>query len=175
MAKIRYIFVLILRFIFAPLIFIWPLTSIIVSFLLDVIDIEFASRGVTTLHEYENIDKIFDLWWYVLSLLYSYFKLNQWFGFLLILFLFRLVGDIIFFLKGDRKILMFFPNFFENSFFLFFFSNYFYGINFLIKPENLYFSLILIFMIKIVQEWWVHWAQISIPEDFFGKKRKWRK
>ncbi len=174
MNKFLYIFVLVLRFISAPLIFFWPWISVIVSFLLDIVDIEFASQGVTTLKEYEIIDKVFDLWWYIMSIAYSFFRLRQWFVFLLVLFLYRLVGDFIFFLKGERKILLFFPNFFENAFFLFFFSSYFSGLNFLISPNYLYWSLALIFAIKIFQEWWIHWAQISIPEDFLGKKRKWR-
>jgi len=174
MNKLLYYFILLLRFVFPSLIFIWPFTSIIVSSLLDIVDIEFASNGVTTISKYEKIDKLFDLWWYVTSITYSFFNLHQWFVFLLILFVYRFVGDMFFFIKGERKILMFFPNFFESAFFLFFFSTYFSSINFLIRPNNLYFSLLVVFLIKIFQEWWIHWAQISIPEDFLGKKRKWR-
>ena len=142
---------------------------------MDVIDIEFASNNVTTLQQYEKNDKALDLWCYTMSLFYSYFKLNYWFNFLLVLYLYRLIGDLIFFTKGKRKIFLFFPNLFESAFFLLFFSTFFSNFNFLIKQNNLYLSLGVVSVIKMFQEWWVHWAQISIPEDFFGIKRNWRK
>lgn len=174
MAKYFYFIIILFRVLMAPLIFIFPFQSVILSFFLDVIDIEFASRRVITLDQYEKNDKIFDLWWYAFCLFYSFFYLKHWFNFLLILFLYRLVGDVIFFVKGHRKIFMLFPNFFENVFFLLFFSNLFESLSFLISKNNFFISIIAVSLIKIFQEWWIHWAQISIPEDFFGKKRHWK-
>lgn len=170
-----YYFIIFLRIISAPLIFIWPLISIILSFFLDIIDIEFASRGVLTLSEYERSDKALDLWWYSNAMLFSWFSLPYYRLFLLTLFIFRIVGDAIFFLKNDRRILFLFPNFFENIFLLIFFSLYFKQLNFLLDKKYFFISLSIVVLLKILQEWWVHIAQISISEDFFGKKRKWKK
>jgi hypothetical protein len=151
------------------------LLSIILSFFLDIIDIEFASRRVLTLDEYERHDKALDFWWYLNTAIFSWFHLPNYKFLLLILFLFRAIGDIIFFIKNDRKIFFLFPNFFENIFFLIFFSIYFKQLNFLLNNKFILFSLSVAIIIKIFQEWWIHIALISIPEYFFGKKRKWRK
>ena len=170
-----YYFVVLLRILAAPLVFIWPLPSIILSFFLDIIDIEFASRKVLTLSEYEKYDKALDVWWHLNIMIFSWFYLPDYKIFLLILFILRMIGNIIFFLKNDRRIFFLFPNFFENIFFLIFFSLYFKQLNFLLGREFIYFSLSIMIITKIFQEWWVHIAQISIPEHFFGKKRRWKK
>ena len=168
-------FIVLLRIVSAPLIFIWPLLSIILSFFLDVIDIEFASRKVLTLSEYERYDKALDLWWYFNVMIFSWFQLPNYRYILLILFIFRTVGENIFFIKNDRRIFFLFPNFFENIFFLIFFSIYFRQLNFLLDKKFVFFSLSVVIIEKIFQEWWVHIAKISIPEHFFGKKRQWKK
>lgn len=170
-----YYFVVLLRILSAPLIFIWPLLSIILSFFLDIIDIEFASRKVLTLDEYEKQDKILDLWWYLNSVIFGWFHLPYYRFLLLILFIFRAIGEVIFIIKNDRKVFFLFPNFFENIFFLIFFSVYFKQLNFLLNSQFIFFSLSVAIIAKIFQEWWIHIALISIPEHFFGKKRKWRK
>ena len=169
-----YYFIVLLRILAAPLIFVWPLISVILSFFLDVIDIEFASRGGLTLDKYERWDKSLDLWWYFNAMIYGWFYLSYYKYLLLALFIFRLIGDIIFFFKNNRKIFIIFPNFFENFFFLFFFALYFRQLNFLLDKKHLLISLLMIILLKLFQEWWVHIAQISIPEFFFGKKRVWK-
>ena len=170
-----YYFVVLLRILVAPLIFIWPLLAIILSFFLDVIDIEFASRKVLTLSEYEKYDKALDLWWYFNAMAFSWFYLPDYKFLLLILFIFRTTGGIIFFLKNDRRIFFLFPNFFEHIFFLIFFSLNFEQLNFLLDKKYFLFSISIAIILKIFQEWWVHIAQISIHEHFFGKKRNWEK
>jgi len=174
MNKFLYYLIVTLRILVAPLIFIWPLISVILSFFLDVIDIEFASRKILTLNEYERYDKALDLWWYFNVMTFSWFHLTNYRFLLLILFIFRTGGEIIFFIKNDRRIFFLFPNFFENIFFLIFFSIYFKQLHFLLDKKYIFLSLSSVIIVKIFQEWWVHIAQISIPEHFFGKKRKWR-
>ncbi len=175
MSKFLYFFIVILRILFAPLIFIWPLISIILSFFLDIIDVEFASKGVLTLEKYERYDKALDLWWYITIMAFSWFYLSDYKIILLILFALRIIGSIIFFIKNNRRIFFIFPNFFENVFFLIFFSTYFKQLNILLGEKFFYFSIITVITLKIFQEWWIHIAQISIPEHFFGKKRNWKK
>ena len=86
-----------------------------------------------------------------------------------------MVGDIIFFLKNDRRIFIVFPNLFENVFYLIFFSLNYKQLNYLLDQDHFLISLTLVILLKIFQEWWIHIAQISIPEDFFGNKRDWKK
>lgn len=175
MSVFLYYFIVLLRIIAAPLIFIWPLLSVILSFFLDVVDIEFASRRVLTLSKYERYDKALDTWWYINVMIFAWFQMPNYRYILLILFVFRSIGEVIFFIKNDRRIFFLFPNFFENIFFLIFFSIYFKPLHFLLSEKYIYFSLSVVIIAKIFQEWWVHIALISIPEHFFGKKRKWKK
>ncbi|MCR4277361.1 MAG: hypothetical protein NUV87_04510 [Candidatus Roizmanbacteria bacterium] len=175
MNKFLYYLIVALRVLVAPLVFIWPLLSVILSFFLDVIDIEFASRRVLTLSKYERYDKALDTWWYINVMIFAWFQMPNYRYILLILFVFRTIGEMIFFIKNDRRIFFLFPNFFENIFFLIFFSIYFKPLHFLLSEKYIYFSLSVVIIAKIFQEWWVHIALISIPEYFFGKKRKWRK
>lgn len=175
MSKFLYFFIVILRILSAPLIFIWPLISIILSFFLDIIDIEFASKGVLTLEKYERYDKALDLWWHIIIMTFSWFYLSDYIFLLLPLFIFRIIGYAIFFIKNNRQIFFVFPNFFENVFILIFFSLNFKQLNFLLDKKYFLISILTVMILKIFQEWWIHIAQISIPEDFFGKKRNWKK
>ena len=113
-----------------------------------------------------------DNWWYLWALAYSYFAFNRFFILLLIFLVFRFVGLAIFLNTKRRSTFMFFPNFFENAFFLFFFATLF-SLQSLIIGPNLYYSLAVAFALKILQEYWVHILKKSLVEDVF--KFKWRK
>lgn len=170
--KIVYCLVLVLRFLSPLFVFSYPVFTIITVTFLDVIDAEFASQGVLSKLKYQMVDKILDNWWYLWALIYSYFALNNYFIFLLILFVYRLVGLTLFLSRKERNLFMFFPNLFENAFFILFIATTF-GWHSLVVGTNLYFSLALVFILKIFQEYWLHIIQKSFVEDVF--KFKWRK
>lgn len=161
---LQYYFVLFLRSILPVFIFRYPFYVIIGVFFLDAIDVEFAAKRVLTKSRYQEIDKLMDNWWYIWALVYTYFYLGQYFIFLLILFCYRIMGAIIFYKKKDRRIFLIFPNFFENAFFLIFFCKYF-SWNLLLQGKIIFISLSVVFLLKIVQEYWIHIVQKSIPED----------
>ena len=166
-----YYFVFILRILVAPLIFIWPLLSIIVSFFLDLIDADFAHKVVSK-KLYQIIDKNLDLWWFINVMIYSYIKYPDYKIYLLILFAYRFLGQLIYYISGNRNILLFFPNFFEWVFFLIFLGKNYYPS--VIAGQTFYSILLVIFFVKIFHEWFLHVADLSIREDFFGKKRQWK-
>ena len=170
--KFSYFFIELLRLVFPVFIFSYPVYVIVATIFLDAIDGEFASQGVLSREKYQIVDKLMDNWWYIWVLFYSYFALNNFFILLLVLFIYRTIGLILFLLKKNRKIFMFFPNFFENAFFLFFFATIF-SLESLIVGPNLYYSLAVVFALKILQEYWVHILKKSLVEDVF--KFKWRK
>lgn len=172
MSKFLYILIIILRIIFAPLIFVWPLLSIIVSFFLDLIDADFAYKAVSK-RLYQIIDKNLDLWWSINIIVYSYINYPGYKIYLLILFIYRLVGQLIYYFSGNRGILLFFPNFFEWVFFLIFLGKNYYPS--IITGQAFYLILLVIFFAKIFHEWFLHVADLSIREDFFKSKRNWRK
>lgn len=167
-----YYFIFILRILVAPLIFIWPLLSIIVSFFLDLIDGDFAYKVVSK-KLYQIIDKNLDLWWFINIMIYSYINYPDYKIYLLILFIYRVVGQLIYYVSGNRKILLLFPNFFEWVFFLIFLGKNYYPS--IITGQTFYLILLVIFFVKIFHEWFLHVANLSIREDFFKSKRNWRK
>lgn len=159
-----YYFIFILRILVAPLIFIWPLLSIIVSFFLDLIDGDFAYKVVSK-KLYQIIDKNLDLWWFINIMIYSYINYPDYKIYLLILFIYRVVGQLIYYVSGNRKILLLFPNFFEWVFFLIFLGKNYYPS--IITGQTFYLILLVIFFVKIFHEWFLHVANLSIREDFF--------
>jgi len=167
-----YYFVVLLRILVAPLIFIWPLTSIILSVFFDLIDADFAHK-VTSKKLYQIIDKNLDLWWFINIMTYSYINYPDYKIYLLILFVYRFIGQLIYYVSGKREVLIFFPNFFEWVFFLIFLGKNYYPS--VIVGQTFYLILLVIFFVKIFQEWFLHVADLSIREDFFKSKRNWRK
>jgi hypothetical protein len=163
----RYSFIIALRIIFAPLILVWPLQSIIVSFLLDVFDADVAHHKVSK-KQYQVIDKILDSWVFLFELLLAWKLFPDFQLILLALFIWRMVGTIFFFINGYRWIFVIFGNYFENVFFVLYFKNFLPNI----KLETL---LVFSFIVKIIQEWFIHVAELSIREDLFHSKRKWSK
>lgn len=66
------------------------------------------------------LDKIFDLWLYTTAATAVIYKLQITnYKLLIILYLYRLVGQTLFFATKNKRLLAYFPNFFE-AFFLFF-------------------------------------------------------
>lgn len=167
-----YYFVVLLRILVAPLIFIWPLTAIILSVFLDLIDADFAHKVISK-KLYEIVDKNLDLWWFINIMIYSYINYPDYKIYLLIFFIYRVVGQLIYYVSGNRKILLLFPNFFEWVFFLIFLGKNYYPS--IITGQTFYLILLVIFFVKIFHEWFLHVADLSIREDFFKSKRNWRK
>ena len=161
-----YYLVLLVRVIFAPLIFIWPATSVIVSFLLDVVDGDIAPYTVSK-ERYQIIDKTIDSWVYIFEMIYAWINFEQFKFLLLGLFLWRMLGMILFYITSNRRIFVVFGNYFENVFFVIFFG--------FTKPPVFYFAVVFVSLIKFFQEWFIHVADLSVREDVFKLKRNWKK
>jgi len=167
-----YYYIFALRILVAPLIFIWPLLSIILSVFLDLIDADFAHR-IMSKKQYQFFDKNLDLWFYINIMIFSCINYPDYKIYLFILFIYRLTGQLIYYISKNRGVLLFFPNFFECMFLLIFFGiNYYPSI---LRGQTFLFILLIIFAIKIFQEWFLHVADLSIREDFFKIKRDWKK
>ena len=167
-----YYFIVLLRIIEAPLIFIWPLPAIILSVFLDIIDADFACKVISK-DEYEQIDKNLDFWWYANIIIYSFSNFPQYKLFLFVLFIFRFIGQALFSISNKRIFLMCFPNFFEWIFFLIFFGSNYLPV---LSNNNIFYYLIgAIIIVKIFQEWFLHIADLSLKEIMFGIKRDWKR
>jgi hypothetical protein len=172
--EMAYYFVVLVRIVAAPLILIWPTTAIILSLFLDIIDADLAYKVITK-KQYQLIDKILDSWVYVFELILAWAVLPDFRFLLMGLFVWRTIGLMIFLKLRNRKILLIFGNFFENVFFLLYFASVFKSLNFiLLNPIYFNLGMAFAFMSKIFHEWFIHVADLSIREDIFRSKRKWK-
>lgn len=172
MNKLIYFFIIFFRLLSAPLIFISPLSAIILSVFLDIIDADFAYQVISK-KKYELIDKNLDLWWFINIMIYSALNFPDYKIYLLFLFIFRAIGQLIYYLTNSRRILIFFPNFFEWIFFLIFIGKNYFPI--ILTTQNYILISLSIVIIKIIQEWFLHVADLSIKEIVFKTKRYWQK
>lgn len=162
--KYSYYLIIVLRILVAPLILIWPLQSIILSFFLDLIDGDLAPYAVTKIN-YQKIDKLLDFWVYIFELIFAWSAFPDYRILLLSLILWKLAGLIIFFLSGQRWIFIIFGNYFEAVFFVLFFKIVFI---------NIPVTFLIAILIKVFIEWFIHVANLSVREDILKSKRKWR-
>lgn len=170
--KIVYSSVIFIRIILPFLIFNSPVMISILILFFDAIDVEFASRHVLKLSQYENIDKALDHYGYLFQIIFSYFYLPAVFWLLLPLFFWRTIGEIIFYIKKDRKVFFVFPNLFENFFWLALVFKY-YPNSFIISSPYIYIAVFSLFFIKMFQEWYVHVAQKTLSQEILNKPRDW--
>lgn len=169
----EYVFIEILRVLSPVLMLTHPLFTVIFVTFLDAIDGDLASRKVLSKSEYEKIDKTMDMWWYFWVLGFSYIYLRHFFILIFLLFIYRFIGWILFTKRNKRRLLMFFPNFFENVFFLLFFATYF-KLNILLSGIYLYVAIMIVLLLKLIQEYWLHVLEKSIREDVLKlSKRNW--
>ncbi len=118
MADTAFVLIEILRFLSPVIIFINPYAAIMISFILDIYDSQLAFWSkMVTWKQYYILDKIFDYWWYFFIVLYSINK--PIFLFVIILFLFRGIGQFLTIFRKNEKYLLFFPNLIE-PYFLFY-------------------------------------------------------
>lgn len=165
--------VLFLR-IFLPLLIIKrPLLGIIVSLVIDAIDvvlIDIIHQG--NFANYHHIDKYLDTYYLTIAAGVSLFWKNKIAKYTSIfLFIYRLIGVIIFEISSLRIFLFAFPNLFENFFiFVLVYKQFF-------KKEiknfrELIIILILLLIPKMIQEYILHFAQVKpwnfIKETFLG-------
>lgn len=157
------------RLVSVVVLFVNPLLAIALSLVLDVVDSFFAYEAGYTWPEYTRLDKLFDLWWYVAILIYA--RHLTIFPVLSVLFLFRLIGQLIAIVTRSPNILFWFPNVFENYFFIYvlvlvFLPGYlpiFSGIGLL--------PLLIALVTKLPQEYWAHkkgvfYSPTSWPKTF---------
>ena len=116
------IIVIALRLVVPLTILRWPLAGGLVSMLIDAIDVVLVDATASVLGEpgefgsfYAQIDKWLDLWYLSLELVI----VRRWTEPLVrraatALFVWRLIGVILFEITGSRPLLVVFPNLFEN-------------------------------------------------------------
>ncbi len=107
----------ILRFICVLFLGLYPIPAYLFCSFLDIIDGQVAYEADLSWRQYSTYDKLLDYWLYVGIILYSY-RLEI-FPIILILFVIRSIGQIIFLVTNKDKYLFWFPNILERFFVLY--------------------------------------------------------
>lgn len=152
-----------------------PVLGLFIVWFLDLIDGDIASLGVLTKKQYQEVDKALDFWWYTIALIWSFTYLPNYFTLLSSLFLLRLLGTVMFYVKHNKKVLFFFANYYENVLILLLLGTYAQKLSFLIEKPAYYYWMALAIVFKIAQEYWLHIANLSIQENLLRRKRVWIK
>lgn len=152
-----------------------PLTAYLINGALDAIDGPIYKHVVRLPSvKAQLIDKALDLWLYSCAYLFlpSLPQLDQ--NFLTATFLLRLIGQFIFFATKDRRVLLYFPNFFEVTFVYIFLLQ-----KFEVLLANNLVPLLLLYLGKIAHEYVLHHKEITIFDHLlipglqhFQKKRR---
>ena len=145
----------------------WPLAGGIVAMVLDGLDVVLVDALARAFGEppefgpiYAQLDKVLDTWYLTLELIVT----RRWHESLLrrtalVLYVWRLVGAILFELTDIHPILVVFPNLFEN-FYLYIL------IMWRLAPRlvprtlgQLLIVLVVLYIPKAIQEWLLHWEE----------------
>lgn len=155
----------------------WPFWGMLASFLADATDVillDFFGHGIFALYG-QQIDKVADI--YYLS--FAFFVSFRWQDrlirrTLIFLFLWRLVGVIIFEITRIRQILFFAPNIFENFYLLIAASQKFFPKFYLDSTQKVVTFLLIAAIPKLAQEFIMHFIQFQtwafVKENIF----RWR-
>lgn len=162
------IIVIALRLVVPLTILRWPLAGALASMVLDAVDVILVDAIASVLGEpgefgpfYAQIDKWLDLWYLSLELV----VVRRWTETLVRraatgLFVWRLIGVILFEISGDRQLLFVFPNLFENLFLYVLIVRRFAP---RLEPRTgaqLALVLVVLFIPKAIQEYVLHWEEL---------------
>lgn len=161
------IVVSLLKFLLPLLIFKYAFWASFSNFILDSIDGDILMHFGMSYPTYTMIDKSADFVTYIILFLVGRkWKIGKT---ITVLFLFRAVGQFLFFTTHVDKILFFFPNFLEPLFIIYSYLVYRYGKNAHTKYKK-YFWYIWIFILifKMWNEYNVHIGHIDLSEKYLG-------
>lgn len=156
-------FFILLRILVPLLIFKKPLTGALLAFGLDVFDhdtiIQLEHAGIVS---YQPLDKLLDLYYFSIEALVAR---RMWKNLLAarvstFLYFFRLIGIVFFEITGIRFILILMPNMFEYFFIFYEVYKKFRDPKYL-TARHIALVLFILLLIKIPQEYTIHYAQIS--------------
>ncbi|MFZ2024886.1 MAG: hypothetical protein WAV51_01205 [Microgenomates group bacterium] len=168
-------FDVILRLFFGPFIFISPIFSTLVIFILDGFDGEIIKRSGYARHQYSTYDKIMDYWWYIwifIFVLYTNVPVKNLFIFL---FLYRTVGQLLYLLYQKGIIFFLFPNVFESLFYYYLVAHIVHQEQFFFAQPLLTYVIIALTILKLAQEYIIHIRLMNLSGTYLKKTSYWPK
>jgi hypothetical protein len=163
------IIVCLLRLLVPLTIFKYPLWGTVASLIIDGLDVVIAFfLGATNMEGYHNIDKVLDVYYLSFAFLVS----MKWDKMAKItsmsLFIYRIIGVILFEITQIRLFLFIFNNLFEN-FFIFEAARQKYFPKFKLTVKRLVIALLILLIPKMIQEYILHYLELK-PAVWMGTK-----
>ncbi len=160
-----------------------PLIAVPINFFADALDdliYKYLLKRSTKESTYQMLDKLADFVYYCGLFVYViiWIQTPLW-PLLVALFLYRSIGQLLFFATNRREILPFFPNFFEEYAYVVIAIKVI-GLSYIDNLSIIVFSLMLLTIYKIIMEYSIHYAKLSFVEDvikvtfkgFIAKEKK---
>lgn len=161
--------VLLIKFTLPFFILRWPFQASWTNYFLDVVDGDILlSLGMSDSF-YQTIDKVADYFTYIIMLIVG-LKWNVR-KLIIILFIYRTIGQVLFFTTGNELSLFYFQNFLEPlfmaySFLIFRNKSEPYAFKSYKRHIKLVWAIVLVY--KIWNEWYLHLANIDLSKYFLG-------
>lgn len=160
--KLTLFTLIVVRLIIPLIIFINPAISAVLEIFVDTVDGDILRRYYKWDRlNYQVYDKYLDFWWYIAILIFSVIQIhNPWVLFLIIVFfLVRLAGQIIFVVTKSEEILLYFPNVIEPVFLV-----YLLVPDLLSTFRSLIITTVFLIIIKVFVEYWIHIWKFSLGD-----------
>ncbi len=169
MSLVLQIFVILLKFIVPALMLKYPFIASWVNYFLDVIDGDILlSLGMSD-GTYQLIDKSADYISYVFMLIVGWrWSIKRT---IIILFIYRTIGQILFFITGNELVFFYFQNFLEPLFMIYaliLFKQKSEKAAYQTYRKYLIFIWVVILVYKVWNEWYLHFANIDLSLIIFG-------
>ncbi len=162
-----------LRVVSAFLIFFAVVPVSIFQFILDWIDGEFYKRARFRKHTYQMWDKILDYYWYVFIMLFLLADKPPHAMVFIFLFVFRTIGQALFFITRKQIYFFLFPNIFEILFFVFVATLAIPSLGPLLDVPYIYPIFAVVTVIVFIREYVLHIKQMNLSWIFMGKPTYW--
>jgi hypothetical protein len=148
-----------------------PFLGSLLNIFLDAIDGHIFEYFGLKRDTYEIYDKWLDLWFYFALALFTYQNLQNspFYILLIVLFMIRLIGVLLFAKLNKEWLLFAFPNLFEPVFLVV------VGFSHWLTPQGTPLVLGIIFVTKMIMEWWIHLAKLDLTSLILKKPTKWNK
>ncbi len=161
---------ILLRTILPLYLFINPIVGIFIALITDLIDHEILVRWQKiSRHFYQLQDKYLDQYWYLLIIIFLYINKAPPIVNIIVIstFLYRIVGQALFIKHKNEIYFLIFPNLMEPYFWLYILSPSSFQ-----NPKSLLNWSILILILKLYQEYFIHISKSSLLNNLLKLRSK---
>lgn len=157
------------KFLIPPFMLVFPFQAIWINYILDVVDGDILMQFGMNEFTYQTLDKAADYFSYIFMLILGLrWRIKRT---IVILFIYRTIGQVLFFITRNELMLFYFQNFLEPLamiYVLLLFRHKSEGKAFFSYKRHFWLIWVIILIYKIWNEWYLHFANIDLSTLIFG-------